>query len=81
MPSASFHSGIGLPLSEVYLKSIVFSFKMTNCTGIDGIYVIELLRSYSNIIDVLLSIIYGIIDSGQIPVKLKTVTLIPLYKS
>lgn len=68
-------------VSESDLRSLLFSCKPKKSAGVDGIHRDELCKHFDKIKNVLLYIINGIIDSGEIPDGLKTAIVKPLFKA
>lgn len=67
-------------LTEFDLYSILFSFNRKKSPGFDGITVRDLCRNFESLKYVLLSIINGAIESGEVPTTLKIAIVKPLYK-
>lgn len=67
-------------LTDCDLKTILFSLKPNKSVGTDGISISELRRNYACMSAVLLAIIKDIVSCGDIPVRMKTAIIIPLYK-
>lgn len=67
-------------LSEIDLRTIIFSFNYKKTAGVDGIRVGDLQRNFEALKEVLLFILNGFIETGRIPKQLKTAIVRPLFK-
>lgn len=67
-------------MTELDLKTWLFSFKTNKAPGIDGISAEELQRNYNSIKHVLLHMLNGFILTGIIPDDLKIALVKPLFK-
>lgn len=67
-------------MTEDDLRVILFSFKASKAPGTDNIRIGDLRRNFEAVKEVLLYIFNSIINSGKIPIELKTGIVRPLYK-